>query len=99
MRNETLKKVADVFVLNTINHRGGFDHEGAEIKKLMQAINALRPGNADANWDEKAARKNFMDAWRNFDHSKVEAILEDKTLPRKFEAVVEEKKAKEPEPV
>ena len=84
--------VADVLVLNTINHRGGLDHEFGEVKKLMQALNGLRPGDLSHNWDEKSARKNFMDAWKNFDHSKIEAVLKDDSLPRKFDAVVEEKK-------
>ena len=56
MRKDTLRMVADVLTLNTINHRGGFNHETDEIKKLMQAINGLRTGDRGADWDEKEAR-------------------------------------------
>lgn len=72
--------------MNTINHRGGYSHEFDMVKNLMTAINGLRPGDPSQDWDEKTARKVFMEAWSNYDHSKVEAVLKDKSLKRAFKA-------------
>lgn len=52
----------------------------------MTAINGLRPGDARSDWKEKDARKTFMDAWCNYDHSVLEAVLADKKLRRHFKA-------------
>lgn len=76
-------------MLNTINHRGGYNHEFDMVKNLMTAINGLRPGDSEEDWDEKSARKVFMEAWSNYDHGKVEAVLKDKSLKRHFKGVVE----------
>ena len=72
--------VADVLVLNTINIKTGSKHEWDDVRALMKALNGLKPPfeNEKAQaWDEKTARKTFMDAWKGFDATKVQEILKD----------------------
>lgn len=88
--------VADVLVLNTINIKSGSKHEWDDVRALMSSLNGLKPpfgeGKAQA-WDEKAARKTFMDTWKSFDASKIQEVLKDPSLPRSFEAAKEEVQA------
>ena len=76
-RNDTLKLVADVLVLNTINIKSGSKHEFDDVRELVKALNGLNPPDKGQVWDEKSARKTFMDTWRNFDASKVQEVLKD----------------------
>ena len=72
--------VADVLVLNTINIKTGSKHEWDDVRTLMKALNGLKPPFEDDKaqaWDEKSARKTFMDAWKGFDATKVQEILKD----------------------